>query len=120
MMKQRHITVITGVIVAACVGTFVGSSQAGELRQDRRGRSTPTLVAQVAESPAPSSTEQSSKGAETSVESTTLEELLLQKGAITMDDWIRIKSEQEYRLAEREKGIEILKEWKSKVETCPS
>ena len=119
MVRQGFITLITGVIVAACVGTFVGSSQAGEQRQDRRGRSTPTLVAQVAESPAPSSTEQSSKGAETSVESTTLEELLLQKGAITMDDWIRIKSEQEYRLAEREKGIEILKEWKSKVENMP-
>src|SRR5207244_1902025 len=45
---------------------------------------------------------------------------LPQKGAITMDDWIRIKSEQEYRQAEREKGIEILKEWKSKVENLPS
>ena len=119
MVRHGFITVIAGMIAATCVGTFVGSSHAGELRQDRRGRSTPTLVAQVAGSPTPTSTEQSSKGAATSVESTTLEELLLQKGTITMDDWIRIKSEQEYRQAEREKGIEILKEWKSKVENLP-
>ena len=66
MMRQKYITVIAGAIVAMCTSTFVGSSQAGELREDRRGRLTPTVVAQVAEPPAPSSTERSSKGAETS------------------------------------------------------
>jgi len=54
-----------------------------------------------------------------SLQSTSVEDLLLEKGAITMDDWIRIKAEEEYRLAEREKRSDLLEEWKAKVENLP-
>ncbi len=36
-----------------------------------------------------------------SVESTAVEDLLLEKGLITMDDWIRIKAEEERKVSER-------------------
>jgi hypothetical protein len=51
--------------------------------------------------------------------SSSVEDLLLEKGSITMDDWIRIKAEEEYRLAEREKRSEVLEGWKSRVESLP-
>jgi len=38
---------------------------------------------------------------EQAIESTSLEDLLLEKGLITMDDWIRIKAEEERRQSER-------------------
>ena len=38
---------------------------------------------------------------EKAIESTSLEDLLLEKGLITMDDWIRIKAEEERRINER-------------------
>jgi len=38
---------------------------------------------------------------EQSIEAATLEEVLLEKGIITQEDWIRIKAEEERRLAER-------------------
>jgi hypothetical protein len=37
----------------------------------------------------------------TSIEATPLEDLLLEKGVLTMDDWIRIKAEQERQFSER-------------------
>ncbi|TAJ29582.1 MAG: hypothetical protein EPO64_03705, partial [Nitrospirae bacterium] len=36
-----------------------------------------------------------------------------------MDDWIRIKGEEEYKQADREKRSDLLEEWKAKVETLP-
>lgn len=38
---------------------------------------------------------------EKGIESTSLEDLLLEKGVITMDDWIRIKAEEERKMSER-------------------
>ena len=33
-----------------------------------------------------------------------MEDMLLQKGTITMDEWIQIRAEQEYRAADRQDG----------------
>ncbi|HZS11771.1 MAG TPA: hypothetical protein VFA38_05950 [Nitrospirales bacterium] len=49
----------------------------------------------------------------------TVEDVLMEKGVLTMDDWIRIKAEEEYRLGERERRVETLEGWKSKVEGLP-
>jgi hypothetical protein len=50
---------------------------------------------------------------------TTIEDLLLQKGAITMDEWVQIRAEQEYRLADQSRRIDALEEWKGKNELLP-
>jgi hypothetical protein len=49
----------------------------------------------------------------------TIEDLLLQKGVITMDEWIQIRAEQEYRGSERDKRLDALEDWKTKVELLP-
>lgn len=50
---------------------------------------------------------------------TSVEDLLMQKGMITKEEWIQIQAEQEYKLGEREKRIDMLDEWKSKTELLP-
>ena len=48
-----------------------------------------------------------------------MEDLLLQKGTITMDEWIQIRAEQEYRLDERERRIDAIEDWKNRTELLP-
>jgi hypothetical protein len=50
---------------------------------------------------------------------TTVEDLLLQKGTITMDEWIQIRAEQEYRVADQARRIDSLEEWKNRTELLP-
>jgi hypothetical protein len=50
---------------------------------------------------------------------TSVEDVLLQKGTITMDEWIQIKSEQEYRVADQSRRIDSLEEWKTRTELLP-
>lgn len=54
-----------------------------------------TVVPEAGQAPRPST------GRSLAVESTPLEDLLLEKGVITMDDWLRIKAEEERRQIER-------------------
>jgi hypothetical protein len=49
----------------------------------------------------------------------TVEDLLLQKGAITMDEWIQIRAEKEYQVADQSRRIDSLEEWKGKTELLP-
>ena len=50
---------------------------------------------------------------------TSIEDLLLQKGQITRDEWIQIKAEQEYRVADQSRRIDSLEEWKNRTELLP-
>src|SRR6478735_7164962 len=50
---------------------------------------------------------------------TSVEDMLLQKGTITMDEWIQIKAEQEYRVADQSRRIDSLEEWKNRTELLP-
>ena len=48
-----------------------------------------------------------------------VEDVLLQKGAITMDEWIQIRAEQEYRGAENARRIDGIEDWKTRTELLP-
>jgi hypothetical protein len=48
-----------------------------------------------------------------------VEDVLLQKGVITMDDWIQIRAEQEYRGAENARRIDAVEDWKTRTELLP-
>jgi len=48
-----------------------------------------------------------------------LEDLLLQKGAITKDEWLRIRAEQEYKAVDQTRRLDTLEDWKSKTEILP-
>jgi hypothetical protein len=62
---------------------------------------------------------QGSAGTDYPLGGTTVEDLLLQKGAITMDEWIQIRAEQEYRVADQSRRIDSLEEWKTRTEVLP-
>ncbi|BCA56348.1 hypothetical protein W02_34880 [Nitrospira sp. KM1] len=48
-----------------------------------------------------------------------VEDVLLKKGSITMDEWIQIRAEQEARGADQSRRIDTLEEWKGKTEVLP-
>jgi hypothetical protein len=48
-----------------------------------------------------------------------VEDVLLQKGTITMDEWIQIRAEQEYRNAENARRIDAIEDWKTRTELLP-
>jgi hypothetical protein len=50
---------------------------------------------------------------------TSIEDLLLQKGTITMDEWIQIRAEQEYKIADQTRRLDSVEEWKTKTELLP-
>ena len=50
---------------------------------------------------------------------TSVEDLLLQKGTITMDEWIQIRAEQEYSGAESARRIDAIEDWKTRTELLP-
>jgi hypothetical protein len=129
MIRLRVAALHAGVL-AALMTTNAGLSLAGEPSSGPRPaekritgtrtteRLAPIITAQVEGPAAPRSTPPPPKGQE-QLGSTSVEDLLLEKGSITMDDWIRIKAEEEYKLAEREKRTDMLEEWKSKLENMP-
>jgi hypothetical protein len=85
------------------------------------GPTKPRASATVAQKPndpsAPSSESPAVK--EYPLGGTSVEDLLLQKGTITMDEWIQIKAEQEYRVADQSRRIDSLEEWKNRTELLP-
>ena len=50
---------------------------------------------------------------------TSVEDLLLQKGIITMDEWIQIRAELEYQGAENARRIDAIEDWKNRTELLP-
>jgi len=119
-MRKPHLVVwFTAILGSAALSATVGVGGAGAA-----DISKPTMsnVAQTASQPSrttqnaqPTVTAQAlppgpaagpsplrpSAGRSMSVESTPLEDLLLEKGVITVDDWIRIKAEEERKAFER-------------------
>ena len=85
-----------GLAAALC---WVGTA-APLLAEESQGSTKPS-VTQVANSPAPSAQGGMVRRGENAIESTSLEDLMLEKGIITMDDWLRIKADEERRTSER-------------------
>lgn len=48
-----------------------------------------------------------------------LEDLLLQKGKITKDEWLRVRSEQEFQAADQARRLDTLEDWKNKTAILP-
>jgi len=55
----------------------------------------------------------------TSIGGESVEDVLLNKGVITMDEWIKIKAEEEYKGAGRDSRLDVLENFKTSVETLP-
>ncbi len=119
-MKRRPLVApISGLVGTAVLSLCVTASWADD--SSRQGPMAPpshTVVAQ-AMGPAPSGAGPSSTAPDVPLGGTSIEDLLMQKGTITKEEWIQIRAEQEYKGGERDKRVDTLDEWKSKAELLP-
>ncbi|HMU54283.1 MAG TPA: hypothetical protein PKA61_04720 [Nitrospira sp.] len=103
-------------VLALMLGFQAPPSLAGTAKS-QSSTASPVVVAQKADEPAP--TQGPAPAKDLPPGGTAIEDLLLQKGAITMDEWIQIRAEQEYRVADQSRRIDSLEEWKNKTELLP-
>ena len=118
MEKPPRVITIGSLVGVAFLSVFVSSSLAGELKRSQDPSRNQPLLAQAAES-APGNAQGPSRARELPPGGTAIEDLLLQKGAITMDEWIQIRAEQEYKAAEQVRRIDAIEDWKTKTELLP-
>lgn len=117
-----------GLWKMACIAAFmaaalhnlfgVAPSVAGELRLTENQKLPSAILAQRAEPGLPEGPEPA-PARELPPGGTSIEDLLLQKGTITMDEWIQIRAEQEYKVADQTRRLDSIEEWKSKTELLP-
>jgi hypothetical protein len=103
MKQRRHWTEMAGIgIGIVFLMTGVGLSVPSVQAQDPTVQELPpqTIGPTEKSGPPPAPGGMIQRGA-ASIEATPLEDLLLEKNIITMDDWIRIKAEQERQFNER-------------------
>ncbi len=101
--------------VLTAMWMWPGTGEAGEIGPTKPRASV--LVAQKTDDA--SSQSQGAAPREYPLGGTSVEDMLLQKGTITMDEWIQIKAEQEYRVADQSRRIDSLEEWKNRTEILP-
>ncbi len=94
MEKLRMVRAVIGVGVVLISAWMAAPA----FSQDTSGTKLPAVIQAASPPTAPGGM---IKQGEQAVESSSLEELLLEKGIISMDDWIRIKAEEERRQSER-------------------
>lgn len=116
-MKSLLNLLATIGLVGTALWSFASLAQAGERGglESRDGR--PRLVAQAEPTGSSDASERTSTVLPPG--GTSLEDLLLQKGSITMDEWIQIRAEQEYRGAENARRIDAIEDWKTRTELLP-
>ncbi len=69
--------------------------------EEPQGQPKPSVTPVAGSSSIPAPTGGMIRRGESAIESTSLEDLMLEKGLITMDDWLRIKAEEERKQQER-------------------
>ncbi len=89
--RWGHVLVTSGAVFIALLGLI--SETRAEDKKPSEANTTPVA--------APTAFPAEGMNAPRPLESTSMEDLLLEKGVITLDDWIRIKAEEERRQSER-------------------
>ena len=117
MTGLRQVRLNGSLLVIILVTIGAGHSFAGEHKSQAPPR-PPTVLAQAATS-APVEGQAALPEQELPPGGIAVEDLLLQKGLITMDEWIQIKAEQEYRSADQARRLDAIEDWKTKTEVLP-
>ncbi|MBM4121448.1 MAG: hypothetical protein FJ249_02485 [Nitrospira sp.] len=86
---------------AALLAFWFGTTILPVQAEERTVQGPPAPTSQIEKVSGPPAPGGMIQRGEQSIEATPLEDLLLEKGIITMDDWIRIKAEQERQFSER-------------------
>jgi len=118
MRGFRRMAGIAQVMAWAVITGGLSAAYAGEVAPIQTPPPTSTITAQRSDTS--SSQEQGpSPARELPPGGMSIEDLLLQKGTITMDEWIQIRAEQEYKVADQTRRLDSVEEWKSKTELLP-
>jgi hypothetical protein len=110
--------VVNVSVILMAVLTLATVGFAGESRKSQSGGQSPPLVAQASD-PALKADQGPPPAQELPPGGTAIEDLLLQKGTITMDEWLQIRAEQEYRSADQSRRLDAIEDWKAKTEVLP-
>jgi hypothetical protein len=97
-LTRTSLSLMSAGLIALVMAILPVGANAQESPASAATTSNTQDVKKVAGPPAPGGM---IKRGEEAIESTSLEDLLLEKGVITMDDWIRLKAEEERRQSER-------------------
>ncbi len=118
MENPQRVSAIRSLVGVMVLILFVSSARAGEVQNSQGPAPADMRVAQNAAAPA--DTDQGRSGTrELPPGGTSVEDLLLQRGTITMDEWIQIRAEQEYKSADQVRRVDAIEDWKSKTELLP-
>lgn len=117
-MRGLFATVWIAQLTAVVVIGAVSVSTAEEASTTQTTSSVPAMIAQETGSvpprvQGPPVADQPAQGR------VSLEDLLLQKGAITKEEWLRIRAEQEYQAVDQTRRLDTLEDWKSKTALLP-
>ena len=116
MRGLHRVAYLAQFTALAVLSVGLPAAWAGESSQNQAPSST--VTAQRTDS-ASSEVQGPSPATELPPGGISIEDLLLQKGAITMDEWIQIRAEQEYKVADQSRRLDSLEEWKTKTELLP-
>jgi len=108
---------LVAVVLAISTAVVHKTALAQEASTGQKQVPAPTLLAQQT-GPEPQ-TQGPSPAVQSSPSGISLEDLLLQKGTITKEEWLRIRAEEEYKVAEQSRRLDSLEDWKSKTEVLP-
>ena len=118
-MRGLHGAVCTvRIMTLVALGLGLSTAFAAEGTSNQKSKPSSNATAQRSESALPEAqgplpTKEPPSGP------VSIEDLLLEKGTITKDEWIQIRAGQEYRAADQQRRLDSLEEWKSKTEILP-
>ena len=118
MAGLRRVRLNGSLLVIILLTIGLGHSFAAEIRKSQEPFQSPNVLAQATD-PAPKGEQAPLPASELPPGGTAIEDLLLQKGTITMDEWIQIRAEQEYRSADQARRIDAIEDWKARTELLP-
>lgn len=118
MRESNRLACIAQLAALAVLAVGLPAAYAVESRPGQSQTPSSAVIAQRTDSPSPEG-QSPLPARELPPGGTSIEDLLLQKGAITMDEWIQIRAEQEYKVADQTRRLDSLEDWKYKTELLP-
>ena len=117
-MTELHRMACIALMAIAVLSTGLLEAYAGESTPNRSATSPPMITAQQGDASS-SQGQGPAPATELPLGGTSIEDLLLQKGTITVDEWLQIRAEQEYKVADQTRRLDSIEEWKSRTELLP-
>lgn len=120
-MRGRHrtstakVALVAGFIAVSALADQPSLAQESSTHQNQ----LPASIVTGQQTAPDTQTQGPSQAVQSQLGGISLEDLLLQKGSITKEEWLRIRAEQEYKAADQMRRLDNVEDWKSKTEVLP-